>query len=340
MTNSGSLIIAGAIVVAVGGLFFASSHQQAAQQELYVNASNLQRALSDVAAVRQAMTMYYQERGKFPRDNKGLGIGAPESFKRYPIERLEILENGHIHTQLSTRLGPNAAMLHHPTASQTGIGQPVNWSCQSTSVGKELRVLLPHCEPVAHIKLPPRSLAPQELSSDEALHLAIKKRRVGQVREILRNKIELNQEHKGEVPLMVALTMPNNDAVAKALVRGGADPDYRNREGVTLLMRLVARPASVRQVRTLIGLGADVEARDRRGRTVLMHAANAGRHRVVDALLKAGAKIDAKDHAGMSAVKYASVRGPGNATLRRLNEEVRRNNEFVVRLPERPKMRM
>ena len=81
-----------------------------------------------------------------------------------------------------------------------------------------------------------------------------------------------------------------------ALLRGGLDPEIRDREGRTLLMN--SREPSVSRV--LLAAGADPDAQDERGRTALVYAAGYYVSELVEVLLDGGASIDVRDADGRS----------------------------------------
>ena len=87
------------------------------------------------------------------------------------------------------------------------------------------------------------------------------------------------------------------------------DIDARDLRGRTPLMNAVAR-GHVAVARGLLRHGADIEARDRKGATALIHAAHAGRRpEIVRALLDAGAEANAVTLDGESALMYAAAAG-------------------------------
>lgn len=100
----------------------------------------------------------------------------------------------------------------------------------------------------------------------------------------------------GITPLAEAALNGNADIV-RQLLAAGADPNAEVREGETPLM-LAARSGSVPAVEALLAAGAAVDARETwQGQTALMWAAGENHPEVVRVLVAAGAEIDARSQA-------------------------------------------
>lgn len=85
-------------------------------------------------------------------------------------------------------------------------------------------------------------------------------------------------------------------------VRGGADVNARDKDGVTPLHRAASNNGNPEVIRTLVQLGADVNARDKGGWTPLhMTAALSKKPEVVLVLLELGADPKARADAGETA---------------------------------------
>lgn len=110
-------------------------------------------------------------------------------------------------------------------------------------------------------------------------------------------------------PLHVAARKDDAAAVT-ALLKAGADPNYRGREtnGWTPLMHAIHKRSS-RAAIALIEAGADVNARGGAGVTALIMAAGYGETDVVRALLTAGADPRAATEDGIDAVWSAAGGG-------------------------------
>lgn len=97
-------------------------------------------------------------------------------------------------------------------------------------------------------------------------------------------------------------------AEAKALLAAGADPEAKNRYGVTPLT-LACTNGNAELVTALLAAGADPNAEGNGGETPLMTASRTGRPAPVEALLKAGANPNARDFKGQTALMWAAVEG-------------------------------
>jgi ankyrin repeat protein len=94
---------------------------------------------------------------------------------------------------------------------------------------------------------------------------------VAQLRKLIRGGANVNFRNKqGETALSFAAAW-NQPATAKLLLSYKADPNIADMTGGTALM-LAAQHGSAQLVRELLRHGADVHARDKADQTVLMHA--------------------------------------------------------------------
>jgi ankyrin repeat protein len=106
-----------------------------------------------------------------------------------------------------------------------------------------------------------------------------------------------------ERELLVAAAT-GNSAHLSALLKTGAQPNVRDREGKTALMH-VATTGRTNDVRLLLRAGADVHIRDTYERTALMWAAENGHSAVGDLLLQAGA--EPKDRLSVELLQAATA---------------------------------
>jgi ankyrin repeat protein len=105
---------------------------------------------------------------------------------------------------------------------------------------------------------------------------------------------------------MVA-TSQGHARVVQALLRAGADPNARERDGLSLLIQAV-RSESRTVVRALLRAGADVNRVESHGgsrETALMTAAMYGNLAMVRLLIEAGAEVSARSAKGDSALDLA-----------------------------------
>jgi membrane protease YdiL (CAAX protease family) len=99
-----------------------------------------------------------------------------------------------------------------------------------------------------------------------------------------------------------------NAQEVRALLEKGADPNAKDREGVSALMRAAYR-ANLETIWVLTERGADVNARDDEGLTPLMVAALRGNLSGVEALLEKGADVNAQSERGLTPLIWASSNG-------------------------------
>jgi ankyrin repeat protein len=95
-----------------------------------------------------------------------------------------------------------------------------------------------------------------------------------------------------------------NTTTARMLIEHGADPNLRDEEGLTPLMR-AARKSDPVGVAMLLEHGADPNLADGQGLTALMYAAGKANVENIRALLDAGADPAARSHAGETALIVA-----------------------------------
>jgi Raf kinase inhibitor-like YbhB/YbcL family protein len=115
------------------------------------------------------------------------------------------------------------------------------------------------------------------------------------------------KDSDGVTPLMRAASAGRGDIVA-ALLTAGADAKARTSGGVDALM-MASLGGYTEAARALLAAKMDANARDNQGRTALMAAASSGEQPVVDALLAAGADVNVVDAGGASPLTYASAEG-------------------------------
>ncbi|QIX01443.1 hypothetical protein AMS68_006960 [Peltaster fructicola] len=108
-------------------------------------------------------------------------------------------------------------------------------------------------------------------------------------------------------PLSVAV-LEGNLSTIRALLKEGADPDYKDYNGRVPLMYTVSKEFfSLQSLDALICGGADINATDSQGRTTLVRLlqANHQPQEAVGALLRHGARMDIADQRGNTALMSA-----------------------------------
>src|SRR6058998_3399592 len=96
--------------------------------------------------------------------------------------------------------------------------------------------------------------------------------------------------------------------IVDLFMAAGMDPDVRDANGVTPLMRF-AMEGNGDAVQRLIAKGADVKAKDNTGSTALMAATGYGRTPVVQLLIDNGADVNAQTEDGGTALMQAALNG-------------------------------
>lgn len=133
------------------------------------------------------------------------------------------------------------------------------------------------------------------------------------VQGILSSGVPVNATNQVGGTALMAACASYRVEVVDYLLRAGADPNIRTKEGQTALHTAVGSSPSMpdRQrdcVRLLLNHGADINAQDRCGITPLMNAAWFGCTPSVTELLNAGATAELKDLQGRTAKDMAVLK--------------------------------
>lgn len=107
-------------------------------------------------------------------------------------------------------------------------------------------------------------------------------------------------------PRLLSALRRHNSRLVDSLLREGASPDLKDRQG-TPVLQLAVSAGDLATVRVLLRRGAKVDARDRKGATALMRAAETAKQdpALVNLLLAVGADPEVKDREGDTALAYA-----------------------------------
>ncbi|CAH0549492.1 unnamed protein product [Brassicogethes aeneus] len=132
---------------------------------------------------------------------------------------------------------------------------------------------------------------PRTTQCDEPLRLAIRNKHMEIARMLLENGADPNKRYffGAEINLVTDLEFLG------LLLTFGANPDSRDRSGLTPLMKAVRQPQGMEAVLLLLKHGADVNAfADERHdyRTVLHYAVLSGNHEIINLIIKQGAKLN------------------------------------------------
>jgi ankyrin repeat protein len=141
---------------------------------------------------------------------------------------------------------------------------------------------------------------------------AVKSRDVGEVRALLKKRVDVNQpETDGTTALQWAAHWDELD-IANLLIKSGADTNLANDYGVTPAY-LACTNKSTSMIELLFKAGADASAALWTGETVLMNCARRGADKSVLDLINSGAEIDAKEYRlGQNAIMWAAAEGYSN----------------------------
>ncbi|XP_056643167.1 ankyrin-3-like isoform X1 [Diorhabda sublineata] len=132
---------------------------------------------------------------------------------------------------------------------------------------------------------------PRTTKCDEPLRLAIRNKHMDIAKMLLEHGADPNKRYffGSEINLV------NDLEFLELLLTFGANPDSRDRSGLTPLMKAVRQPQGMEAVLLLIKYGADVNAMaDERHdyRTVLHYAVLSGNYEIVNLMIKQGAKLN------------------------------------------------
>ncbi len=123
---------------------------------------------------------------------------------------------------------------------------------------------------------------------------------------LLKHKADPNaMDSNGNTALWNAV-QKQSPATVRALLAGGANPDYQTVNGYPELVLAVANNAANQEVlAALIEAKANVNATDPEGKTALHWAAEKNRKDLVELLVKAGADVNLRTKGGTTPLDYA-----------------------------------
>jgi ankyrin repeat protein len=138
----------------------------------------------------------------------------------------------------------------------------------------------------------------------EALDFAIRSDHVEVVKMLLEHKAPVNPTVGDEDPPLHSAAWFHHLEILRLLIKAGAKVDAENDHGETFLASFGYFDTDV--ARELLEAGANPNARDRNNATPLMRAASYGFEGMVRLLLDHGANVDLTDKDGRTALMYAA----------------------------------
>jgi hypothetical protein len=132
---------------------------------------------------------------------------------------------------------------------------------------------------------------------------------VAEVRKVLAMGVDVNMvDRNTDSTALGEAVATGNLELVQTFLYAGADPNIRNSNGQTALMRL-DDDGTAEIVRALVGAGAKVNLKDEEGDSALLVAAALENTDVLRALLDAGAKVNTKNKEGKTALMIAAEEG-------------------------------
>ncbi|XP_076312717.1 ankyrin repeat and SOCS box protein 15-like [Tachypleus tridentatus] len=176
------------------------------------------------------------------------------------------------------------------------VGYTALHLCSERGYYDLVTLLIKHQARVSYTHLGPNDEAlgnpPRATLADEPLRLAIKNGHFECAEYLLANGADPNARYF--LGSEINLISPLNTPFLELLLKYGANPDSRDRAGLTPLMKAVRHPQGLDAVKCLIEYGADVNAMTSErhdNRTVLHYAVLSGNLHIVYLLLANGANV-------------------------------------------------
>lgn len=151
---------------------------------------------------------------------------------------------------------------------------------------------------------------PRSVASNESFFEAVEDGRADNVEPLLKGGVDPNcRNDEGDTPLLRASNHEAKIDAVKVLLEYGADVNGTNGFGVTPLMLVCALHGSSEMIEEILMRGADINLQNKDGVTALMFASEKGHLPIVKMLIERGADANIQDVDGMKAVNYAKIEG-------------------------------
>jgi ankyrin repeat protein len=127
----------------------------------------------------------------------------------------------------------------------------------------------------------------------------------------VRAGINIHQEDATGSPPIVTALKKGYTIIARILLNAGADPNARDRLGLTPLLLACGKPTrGYKEIaEMLIAKGAEIHVRDRLGWSPLLLALSGGTVEIAERLIERGADLNARTRHGESALELAAKAG-------------------------------
>lgn len=141
---------------------------------------------------------------------------------------------------------------------------------------------------------------------------------VSKLKILLKKGADVNTEYNGTTPLTSAVVFTNLECI-ELLLQNGADTEFRNQDGWTILMGACGRGRSLEIIRILLKYGANVNAKSNDGYTPLMIVATFDTNpKVIQVLIDHGADVNVKNNDGGTALMGACMHNSNSAVIETL----------------------
>ena len=145
------------------------------------------------------------------------------------------------------------------------------------------------------------------------LHHAARTGDIESAQVLIEGGAEVDANDKWDnTPMSYAIAMSDDQKLVQALIDVGADLNFKDKNGDTLLHRAV-RHGNKNLIDVFVSNGLDVNVKNKHGLTPLYYAIYSRNAYTIDFLVKRGADVNAKAKAGLTPLHYAATYGDPEA---------------------------